>query len=313
MKWVARVALLVVATIVSAELFLQVGALLIRDRSGTTSQGEITILCVGDSHTYGGGVEPAKSYPGQLQSELDRVAPGRFKVLNRGIPGFNTTNVRKRLPDIVERHRPDMIWLWVGVNDSWNRSEVDELEQDDGATAPRKSLFERLVDRSRLVKLLRARAYKTTVEQHAQGRATAHAFGPEQIPGGGIRFEMDGVVEQVGVVVIDEEPLDELAKRMQNNYRAIVSYAAERNVPLGFITYPVPYPFANRANTAMQQVAKEEAVVLVDSFDLMSGFPDEERFRTTWGAHPTELHYAEIAKAVAREVLAHFPPFEGQR
>lgn len=74
MKWVARVALLVVATIVSAELFLQVGALLIRDRSGTTSQGEITILCVGDSHTYGGGVEPAKSYPGQLQSELDRVA-----------------------------------------------------------------------------------------------------------------------------------------------------------------------------------------------------------------------------------------------
>ena len=90
MKWVARVALLVVATIVSAELLLQATALLVRDRSDTASEGEITILCVGDSHTYGTGMEAAKSYPGRLQAELDDVAPGRFRVVNRGVPGFTT-------------------------------------------------------------------------------------------------------------------------------------------------------------------------------------------------------------------------------
>ena len=83
----------------------------------------IRILAVGDSHTYGGSVDPSDTYPAQLQKFLNQEAPGVYSVLNVGIPGMNTAQVLNRLPVNLARWQPDILILWCGVNNTWNNTE----------------------------------------------------------------------------------------------------------------------------------------------------------------------------------------------
>ena len=115
MRWLGRSLLFVALTLLTAELVLQGAALLVHDRSTVAREGKVTILCVGDSHTFGGGMKPGHAYPGRLSAQLNAVAPGYFRVVNLGIPAFNTTQVRNRLPDQILRYRPAMVLVWVGV------------------------------------------------------------------------------------------------------------------------------------------------------------------------------------------------------
>src|SRR5215467_5231062 len=46
--------------------------------------GKHVILCLGDSVTYGFGVDDGHTYPAELQRALDQTAPGQYAVLNGG-------------------------------------------------------------------------------------------------------------------------------------------------------------------------------------------------------------------------------------
>jgi len=52
------------------------------------TQGKETVLCLGDSITYGYGVDDDHSYPARLQSALDKDFPGRYLVLNGGVNAY---------------------------------------------------------------------------------------------------------------------------------------------------------------------------------------------------------------------------------
>ncbi len=56
-----------------------------------TSSGKEMILCLGDSITYGYGVDDAHTYPALLQTALDREFPGRYSVLNGGVDAYPIT------------------------------------------------------------------------------------------------------------------------------------------------------------------------------------------------------------------------------
>ena len=89
MGWAVRIALGVLALAAGAELVLQVAARFVGDRAETSGGGRATIVCVGDSHTYGAAVAPEEASPSRLQVELYAAAPGTYRVINLGIPGHN--------------------------------------------------------------------------------------------------------------------------------------------------------------------------------------------------------------------------------
>ena len=105
--------------------------------------GETRVLCIGDSHTYGVGVEPAESYPAQLEAVL-RARGVRVRVVNAGVPGRNSTQLREVLPAKIAQYHPQIVLVWVGANNQW-------MPLDDKAPAPAM----RLRDRFRLVRFLR--------------------------------------------------------------------------------------------------------------------------------------------------------------
>lgn len=81
-----------------------------------------TILCLGDSFTYGIGASRGKDYPSQLEGILNtRAGKGRFKVVNAGVCANNTSQILEQLKAILKAgSKPDLVVLWAGGANYWN-------------------------------------------------------------------------------------------------------------------------------------------------------------------------------------------------
>ncbi len=70
-----------------------------------------TIVCFGDSLTYGTGAGPGESYPSRLAKLLGR------EVINAGVPGDTTADALKRLENDVLALNPRIVLITLGGND----------------------------------------------------------------------------------------------------------------------------------------------------------------------------------------------------
>lgn len=101
------------------------GATLPRTSAAFRTSGPLKIVAMGSSSTLGlWQSDPARTYPGMLKSELQRIKPGlQLEVINSGrnadtIPG----NIARFDRDVLA-HRPDLVIWQVGTNDvTWLES-----------------------------------------------------------------------------------------------------------------------------------------------------------------------------------------------
>lgn len=120
--------------LVAAELVLQFGYLATWLLGGRPGSSQVvapgcSVLCVGDSFTYGMGASaPAMSYPAQLERQL-RHGGESWQVINRGWPGRNSRDVLEALDAALATMRPAFVCITVGVNDSWSRPEALQLPE----------------------------------------------------------------------------------------------------------------------------------------------------------------------------------------
>ncbi len=78
--------------------------------------GSFRILVVGDSLAFGWRVREEETYARRLESLLNRASsPGRFEVINLGVPGYRATQVVERLKEKGLKYGPDLVvyghWL----------------------------------------------------------------------------------------------------------------------------------------------------------------------------------------------------------
>ena len=73
------------------------------------------IVCFGDSITAGYGVDPGRSYPDDLQTDLDNRGY-HYRVVNSGISGNTTKDGVDRLKDVLSL-RPAVVIVEFGGND----------------------------------------------------------------------------------------------------------------------------------------------------------------------------------------------------
>lgn len=59
------------------------------------------------------------SYPRQLENILNTAyGSKKFSVINKGIPGTNTTGILATLEDNLEKYKPDLVVTMMGINDT---------------------------------------------------------------------------------------------------------------------------------------------------------------------------------------------------
>jgi lysophospholipase L1-like esterase len=293
---------LLLAALVLLELSLQLASRFVGDRSGAWRSGASRrVLCVGDSHTYGALVRREEAFPAQLQRLLEQREPGVWSVVNLGVPGLSSTQVRNRLPVWLARYQPDAVVAWSGVNDSWN---VSELDQTRGGLW---LALEQLALRSRVYRLLRVKLHDLALERDAEkGRRVWQVADVE----GALSLEetwtvrRDGRIERITnrrLAPDSYAPDAEVEARAEADYAAMAGIARAAGAALVLVEYPMDVGMFAAANRAMRRTGERLGIPTVDSPAAQARVPPEEH-EWLWAGHPNGAIYREIARA-AEEVL----------
>ena len=173
LRRVRQVALLTLLSLLLLEIVLQVASLVVPSRGGAErapEDGRKTVLCVGDSFTYGLGASSheAGAYPAQLQRQLDDAAPSTWRVVNAGFPGRNSRGVLERIDAQLARVRPAFVCILVGLNDRWSHPERLDL-----SATPSASVSD---DRAWRFELRTLRLWKLVLNQFRGETAAAPAW-----------------------------------------------------------------------------------------------------------------------------------------
>ncbi len=91
-----------------------------------------TILCLGNSFTYGVGAPPEKSYPVQLQELFTQKSPVKVQVINAGQANINTSYQLNHLEETLDRYHPDLVILQTGEPNKWNHQGYAEYLKGEG-------------------------------------------------------------------------------------------------------------------------------------------------------------------------------------
>ncbi len=91
--------------------------------------GVFRIACLGDSSTFGMNVEEVDNYPSLLRKKLEALYPGRFEVINLGIPGFTSRQGLELLRQEVVALEPDLVTFAFGTNDRAFRGPMEDEAQ----------------------------------------------------------------------------------------------------------------------------------------------------------------------------------------
>jgi len=102
----------------------------LRDRRSFGSQpdGALRILALGDSVTFGFGVDQDDTFPRELERLLNDVEPqGKaVEVINAGVNGFNLSDEVHYLRRLLERYHPGLVVWTLVANDYDDSFGIDE-------------------------------------------------------------------------------------------------------------------------------------------------------------------------------------------
>ncbi len=310
-EWMARLGLMifgVVLTLVLLEAVLRIGAMFVEARPITVSEGRGTILTLGDSHTYGVQEPPENSYPGHLQRLLDKRAPGRYSVINLGVPGSNSAEIAARLPDYISRYRPFAVIVGVGINNRWNYSDTQESKR----LGP---IIHWLAD-LRIMRLYHLLSLNLRSALSPPEVAKRPELQRKKFDGENARVELRDV-ETGEIIASHQGRPSEMSynkpaiRRLRTDLERIRKITEQRNVQLILLTYAA-FPLPNRPGFYINEIMSEELrrfsathnLPLVDPHDrfvelLGDDVPRERYFLSAINDHPNSAGYAEIAELVA--------------
>lgn len=278
-----------------AELGLAVGSLFVGGGGpeGWREGATIRVLSIGDSHTYGGSVAEGENYPAQLQRFLDEAAPGVYSVVNIGIPGTNTAQIRNRLGINLARWRPTILILWCGINNTWNNSER--------TSSDRSARLDAIALRSRLYKFARVWLHERSLSEDVKRRVEGgrHELRPIGMVGHDVPYFGKIFASDRERVRIDPD----IENWAAEDFAAMVRMARAAGVEVLFITYHLESRDYSVPNRAMRRVGDDLGVPVVAATEAFARVPeDQERF--SWKNHPSGPVYGEVARDVAAWVLA---------
>ena len=267
-RWIT-VACAVIVALVLAELSLRgLGLLVATPGDAPGRDGELLVLCVGDSWTHG---LQFRSYGEALEEKLNARNPGKVRVVRAGVPGQNSSQGLHRLEALLPHYDPDLLIVLLGNNDHQNLAESEYWKFDDDAES-RLSLWS-----ARLrVGLHSLRLFKVTrnVWLTASNRQTPDEF---------FSVEDVEITPNIRATAVDPVTHDRL---LRYNLTRVIEIARGQDVELLFMNYF--YFHGYHVNETIVDVATEHRVPLVNNtVSFHERISPEQRGNYLYGGHPT--------------------------
>ncbi|RKY21955.1 MAG: hypothetical protein DRQ55_02720 [Planctomycetota bacterium] len=275
--------------LILAELALQLAAPLIqaamrREPGQPDPDAPLSVLCVGDSNTYGLHLPQVYAYPALLATQLARRYSRPAQVRNRGVPGHSSAQMAQRLPADMAGQNPDLVLLLAGINDTWNR---DEQERGLGS----------LLGRLRLVRLALVLS---------AGVTTAAPFEISTDEDGEIVVDRgDGAVRvNPGEGTLGTLTGSELNAAVRRGLGRAIEICRDHGATPVLLTYAEGSgPFVT-VNEAIRQTARGHDVLLIDLAQAFEGHIARRGYEALMFTdhHPTLQGYRLVAQQVAQEL-----------
>jgi len=261
MRW-RRLALLPVGVLVYAlvaEAGLQIAAFFMKRATRAEMPiawvtGNVRVLCLGDSNTYGVWVERNQAYPQQLEAVWnERTQAPKLEVLNLGVPGTNSSLLVRELPQMLETFAPDILIIMIGVNDYWT---LPTPLEDAPGTQPQAGFLMRHSLIYKLYYLFQRGRLANTPEFIRDPNTKLEGTGKHKVRVGDREFDMG---------FADAQPGQEGGTAgLRKNLPRLVELARDAGNSLYVMTYPSRQDYYRVANEVIAAVARQTGTPLID-------------------------------------------------
>ncbi len=278
-----------VALFVLLEVLFRVGGLWVRGMPSAASDGSTVVLCIGDSHTR--GRKDPDNYPFQLERLLNERTGRPYRVVNLGIPGQNTAQVRNRFERYLAYYRPAVVLHFGGVNNGWNAVET---------TLWRRSLVVRLAEQSRVVRFVRVALFYRRLSQETYQMPSIKLRQWTALERSMYHVNFGGVEEDIAIASRtggERLPEDQLERVTYDDLTAMMRTARDHRIPMFLVMYPLRDLVFEPVNRTIERVSAELHTAYVDSPAAVRALGERpvEELYDSW-AHPTPLLYRQIAE-----------------
>jgi lysophospholipase L1-like esterase len=302
-KRVALIPFGLLLAIVGLELTLQAASWVAQARvragqPGSAGAGDLRVLCLGDSNTYGLYLDREESYPAQLEALWNATndAP-TLEVLNLGMPGTNSSWLVRESDRLLDTFQPDLVLLMVGGNDFWTRAYA--TDGSDGGWR-RWLRYSKILRAIYMARKGHEAGVLEVVNRHGADRRDVPP--PEEIRQGirggfdvryggeefSMRFETAATGEQ-------GDP-----QALRANLRTLIEKAEAHGATVALMSYPSRRFFYNAANEELKRIASALAVPLIDHDAIFAPLcPDESCPDLLFpDGHPKARGYHMMAEAI---------------
>ncbi len=269
------------------------------DLPATKPAGDLRVLCLGDSQTFGNGVAQDQTYPARLEVLLRSALAGRrVDVINAGVQAYDTVQEIDLLEREAVRLSPDVVTVGFYLNDIGEVLRTDKttmVEQNTGEFARRGPVKQ--FTPYRLIYFLKRSRLVTFLGWHVN-----------LLWAGGQANPMNEILEGRTPAALEEG-----WHRIEATLRRARTMAEARGMRL--IVFPVPTGQEFLADYPHEQYRSRFLAIAerlgLESFDptpsMKAAGGGFQRYFITWDGHIGPQAHAWIARMLAERMLNPVP------
>ena len=236
------------------------------------SSGVTRIISMGDSVTFAGPPETCP-YPAQLQEIFNKKYPNKVEAINAGVEGYSSEYVLKRLKYDILQYKPDIITVYVGWNDLYAVNPLSSLSYK------KFSGLAKFLNNFYLYKAFR-RVIFLSIKPKMEQIVMKNSYNQEVED---IYQNFEPIIYKENLRKIIEAARENQIKLVLINLASILSDKMTesdiKKVHFPYFTSDIEKLkiLQDRYNKAVEDIAKEEKVTLIDLNKAIDQIPDKGR------------------------------------